>query len=168
MVIDILYHSKERVLEKTKVRLSDFVRDLADTILPRLENTGVTLQLDLPKDRIDINIDKTSLFTAFLGVLENAVDACIAVTDKQKMGRIDFKADPDKDTVVFTITDNGKGLSKEQQDMIFSLFYSEKGSQGTGLGLFIAQKSIEQHSGTIQVHSKQGAFTQFIITLPLD
>ena len=51
---------------------------------------------------------------------------------------------------------------------MFSLFFSSKGIQGTGLGLFIANKIVDKHGGTIKVESEPGHGTRFLIRLPLD
>ncbi len=70
--------------------------------------------------------------------------------------------------VQFTIQDNGKGLSDDEKEKIFDLFYSSKGNKGTGLGLFIASRTIQQHGGDIRVESEKNYFTRVIITLPIN
>ena len=49
---------------------------------------------------------------------------------------------------------------------MFSLFYSDKGNKGTGLGLFIAQRSVKKHQGVIHIDSIPGEFTEFTIAIP--
>ncbi|MCG8567481.1 MAG: HAMP domain-containing histidine kinase, partial [Desulfobacterales bacterium] len=67
-----------------------------------------------------------------------------------------------------SIRDNGTGLSRAYAREVFSLFYSNKGRTGTGLGLFIAHRSVKQHNGEIRINSTPGEFTEFIITLPTE
>jgi signal transduction histidine kinase len=69
--------------------------------------------------------------------------------------------------ILFKIRDNGKGLAKNFQKEVFSLFYSDKGKKGTGLGLFIAQRAVKQHKGMIKIDSNPGEFTQVSVSLPI-
>jgi signal transduction histidine kinase len=57
-------------------------------------------------------------------------------------------------------------MSKEVQSKLFTSFFSTKGAKGTGLGLLVTHKLIEEHQGTIQVASQLGQGTTFTIRLP--
>ncbi len=73
----------------------------------------------------------------------------------------------DKETLS-KIRDNGKGLARKYQKEVFSLFYSDKGNKGTGLGLFIAQRSVKQHNGVIKINSIPGhQYTEFAVAIPV-
>ncbi len=65
------------------------------------------------------------------------------------------------------VADNGIGMDRETREKIFSLFFSSKGLKGTGLGLFISNKIVEKHGGTIEVDSEPGRGTRFIVRIPL-
>ena len=67
----------------------------------------------------------------------------------------------------FDVRDNGSGMSAEVKSRLFSSFFSTKGPQGTGLGLLVTSKLIEEHKGTIQVESEPSEGTTFTIRLPL-
>ena len=58
------------------------------------------------------------------------------------------------------------GMDRETRGKLFTLFFSSKGSKGTGLGLFISQKIIDQHGGSIHVASVPGHGSQFVIKIP--
>jgi two-component system sensor histidine kinase HydH len=64
------------------------------------------------------------------------------------------------------VADNGKGISAPQRESIFEPFYTTR-SDGTGLGLTIVKKIVEQHDGRIEVESEEGMGTRFTILLPL-
>ena len=66
------------------------------------------------------------------------------------------------------VEDNGMGMDQETREKIFSLFFSSKGIKGTGLGLFISNKIVDKHGGTIEVDSEPGRGTRFLVRLPLD
>ena len=75
--------------------------------------------------------------------------------------------DGDGGTVV-EVADNGPGIPQEVQDKIFEDFFSTKGSEGTGLGLLVAQKVVEEHGGTITFDSEEGKGTTFRAVIPAD
>ena len=68
--------------------------------------------------------------------------------------------------IVFDVKDNGVGMDRATSKNIFSLFFSSKGDKGTGLGLFISNKIIRQHGGTIEVKSEPGAGTHMCVKIP--
>ncbi len=162
MVLDILYHTKKREPDRTAVLLNDLVREIASIIKPKAEKENVQLEIDCPENDISLYIDKTAIFSAFMSILENAVEACTS-----RKGLVRFAIEIKAPRIIFSIKDNGKGIEESKKDKLFDLFYSDKGNKGTGLGLFIASRSIKQHNGTITVKSKLNQYTEFIITLPL-
>jgi signal transduction histidine kinase len=68
----------------------------------------------------------------------------------------------------FEVQDNGAGMRQETQDKLFSSFFSTKGGRGTGIGLLVTKKLIEEHGGTIQFTSQPGEGTTFILRLPFE
>ncbi len=168
MVLDILFHSKKRTPEMQPVSVFDFIQELVTTVDPRIQKAGIELILDTPKPSTGfyVMMDKTMLFGACLAILENAVDACIRVKNDRENLTIQIQVMETSHQVLFTFKDNGNGLDKEYREKIFSLFYSDKGNKGTGLGLFIARRSVQQHQGEIHVDSVPGKFTEFTIAIP--
>jgi signal transduction histidine kinase len=67
---------------------------------------------------------------------------------------------------VIHVTDNGCGMPDQVKQNLFKKFYSTKGSEGTGLGLVVTKKIIEEHGGRIQVYSRLGEGTSFQIEIP--
>ena len=68
--------------------------------------------------------------------------------------------------MVVVVEDNGVGMDRETREKLVSLFFSSKGHRGTGLGLFIANKSVDKHGGSITVDSEMGRGSRFVIALP--
>jgi signal transduction histidine kinase len=68
--------------------------------------------------------------------------------------------------VQFDIIDNGIGMDSQTRDKIFTLFFSSTANRGTGLGLFIANKIVCQHGGSIRVDSKVGQGSRFSVKIP--
>jgi signal transduction histidine kinase len=68
--------------------------------------------------------------------------------------------------VRFEVEDNGIGMEQETREKAFSLFFSSKGSEGTGLGLFVANKIATSHGGSIRIVSTVGEGTRFLVSIP--
>lgn len=167
MVLDILFHSKTRDLELRQEDVFDFIQEITTALDPKMKKNRIVLDLDIPKPGTLVTMDKVVLMPAFLAILENAIDACAAAGKEKTDLAIRIKAFTDGRQAVFKIRDNGTGLDRAYKKEIFSLFYSDKGKKGTGLGLFIAKRAVKQHNGTILVDSQVGAFTEFTVSLPL-
>ena len=93
------------------------------------------------------------------------MEACIEDHTRDSH-RIDFAVRAQGDDVLFGISDNGPGMDTDQVRDAFIIFYSSKGGKGTGLGLFITKKVIQQHGGRISLESTPGQGTTFRITIP--
>jgi len=78
--------------------------------------------------------------------------------------RTEYSAE--KSTVWISVEDNGPGIPVEEMDQLFSPFVSTKKSRGTGLGLPVSQKIIQEHGGRILVHSDPGSGSRFTLELP--
>jgi signal transduction histidine kinase len=68
--------------------------------------------------------------------------------------------------IVFEIADNGLGMDQETKNNLFTLFFSSKGSRGTGIGLFVSHHVITQHHGRISVESEFGKGTRIQVEIP--
>ena len=72
------------------------------------------------------------------------------------------------EVIMLTVRDEGVGISSENQERLFTPFFTTKRPKsGSGLGLSICHKIIEEHHGRIEVESEEGKFTEFRIILPL-
>ncbi len=70
------------------------------------------------------------------------------------------------DSIKFEIADNGTGMTEEVQDKLFERFFSTKGPKGTGLGMLVTRKIVDEHGGTISFESSPGKGTTFTISFP--
>jgi|GEM_PF-1645854 len=110
-------------------------------------------------------IDVKQFKQVLLNLINNAMDA-IKVSDNRKNGIISIDICHLYNNVEVHITDNGSGIEKASIENIFTPFYTTK-ERGTGVGLAVCQRIINEHNGKIEVHSQIGKGTTFIITLPL-
>ena len=165
MVMDILFYAKERNLSWERVNVLSFAKEVTLTVAPKIKKQGVELVCEFDPSLDEFEIDPGSVHAALINILDNAVDACVN-DPSEKEHQIHFTVKADIDDIVFVISDNGIGMDAETREKIFTLFFSSKGKKGTGLGLFISDRIIKQHGGTIAVSSAPGKGSRFSIKIP--
>ena len=165
MVLDILYYTKERELNWEPVDIIEFSNQLIEAIKPKVETYRIDFDWEIDQSLGSLEIDPEVVNAALLNILENSVDACLDDKSKNKTHKIIFRVIESEDRIIFEITDNGHGMDRYTRENLFTLFFSSKGHRGTGLGLYIANQIIEQHSGTIEVESERGEGACFRIKL---
>ncbi len=135
-----------------------------------LESTLIMLK-NVLKNKIEVELNLGNIPTVlcypgrlnqvFLNILTNAKDAII---DK---GKIFIKTWNDNNNIYISIKDTGKGIEESVKEKIFEPFYTTKEvGKGTGLGLSISYGIIKNHNGKIDVFSKVGEGTEFVISIP--
>ncbi|THB74570.1 MAG: PAS domain-containing protein [Desulfobacteraceae bacterium] len=167
LVLDILYYTKIRKMEWGNHSARKFVEDTIGIVASKAEkhNIRIETKLDISTDDDLFEVDESSLQQAMVNILENAVEACVD-NPEEKNSYILFHTKVFEEKILFTIQDNGPGVSKEDLKNIFTIFFSSKGNKGTGLGLYIANKVISQHLGEIKVMSTVNKGTKFLIRIP--
>jgi len=165
MVLDILFYAKERDIKWEQVDVLSFANEVALVVEPKIQSQNIEFVFDFDSTLGEFEIDAGFVHSALINIIENAVDACIK--DKSKIShKIIFSVNHDKNHIIFDVIDNGIGMDKETKEKIFTLFFSSKGSKGTGLGLFISNNIIKQHGGKIKIRSTLGEGTKFNIKIP--
>jgi signal transduction histidine kinase/FixJ family two-component response regulator/molybdopterin converting factor small subunit len=165
LVLEILFFAKERKLRCEKIEINRFVQDVVATIQPNIKAKGIDIICNIESSIGHFEIDPDTIRSALINILENALDACLEDKSKQSH-KIIFAVTSEKDNIIFEIKDNGIGMDKETIESLFTLFFSSKGSKGTGLGLFIANNFVQQHNGEIKVDSTIGKGSIFTIIIP--
>jgi signal transduction histidine kinase/FixJ family two-component response regulator len=165
LVQDILFFTKERELNRNRIDVVNFAFEVASTVESKIKPAGIQLVCDVDESIGNLEIDSSVVRLALINILENALDACVE-DSADKSHKIVFAAKQEDKDVIFEVKDNGVGMDRETKESLFTLFFSSKGNKGTGLGLFIANKIIDQHGGKITVESTFGQGSNFRITLP--
>ena len=165
LVLDILYYAKARALTRDSLEVAHFVRDLELIVRPRVERQGAVFRTMLCSGLGAFEVDETALSSALVNLLENGADAC--AMDTAKDGHfVSLSVCANEQEVTFRIEDNGVGMDRETSQKMFTLFFSSKGTKGTGLGTYIAGQVVEEHGGRIEVDSEPGRGTRVSVTLP--
>lgn len=163
-VLDILYYAKKRELNWKTVDGARFTMDLYASFAGKAQMKNVIIDLDMAAILGTFQADGTILASALGNLLENAIDAC--ASNEPGEGRVTLKAYSDADQIAFRISDNGIGMDRERREKLFTLFFSSKGSSGTGIGLFVAHEIVQQHGGSIAVESVLGEGSTFTVCIP--
>ena len=166
MVMDILFYAKERDLRLERIDVRNFVEAIAAELEPKMKHQKIEFIRNFNANLGEFEVDETYVHSALMNIIENAIDACAKDTSR-KFHKIVFEVRQSKEQVVFDVFDDGIGMAPETQEKLFTPFFSSKGDKGTGLGLFISNAIIQQHSGEIIVKSTPGKETLFRIKIPI-
>ena len=159
-VTNFLRFAKPDPILPQKFRLSELFNEIVNQYTAKLSMENISVSLSIDYD-IEVVWDKNQIRQVILNLLENAKDAI------EKEGTIKIsisKLNEVERDIEIRISDNGKGIPEEIRNKIFNLYYTTKAS-GTGIGLSIVQKIIDEHNGVIFVESA-GIGTTFILQLP--
>lgn len=148
-------------VQMQSIDLGELVADVCDHFYAMATQKNIKLTLDMPEDILNIQGDEIKLIEIFSNLIKNAMEA---ISDD---GNIWITLHKRNEHAEVIIEDDGCGMSNEQLKNVFKPFVTYKPT-GTGLGLPIVASIIEQLNGSIQVKSKVGVGTKFIVMLPLD
>jgi signal transduction histidine kinase len=167
VALDLLNYAKERELDYHLCDPNRPAREVIDLMLAQARENDVSLEIESNESLPQVWFDPEGIHRCLLNLVTNAIDACINVDSIQSHGNVVLRVLKTENWAVeFQVVDNGCGMDKEISGKIFQRFFSTKGSRGTGLGLMITKKIIDEHEGLIEFDSKKGKGTKFIIKLP--
>ena len=164
VILNMLAFSKPRQPLLQKVDVNQILNECVELVTPHVEEHRAAIMTDLA-DLPPTPADPGALHQAFLNFLTNALDALEGNDGGVITVRSEF--DPLSRQIVIHVIDNGVGMGPAELSRIFEVFYTTKGHKGTGLGLAVAKKVIDEHGGSIDVQSAPGQGTTFIVALPL-
>jgi signal transduction histidine kinase len=164
MVSDILYYAKDRVPTWETLAAPEVAKDACSLLARRAQEQEVDLSCAIDEDAGELEADSQAIRALLANLLENSLDACRMDQNKAEH-RVTLRLRGFPDHVEFEVEDTGIGMDQEALDKAFTLFYSSKGT-GTGLGLFISDKIAQAHGGSIELESKPGVGTRFVVRLP--
>ena len=156
---DLLVYAKMDELRIDGFDLPSLVRDVL-TSLP-VKQKDIEMDFDMP-GRLSVMSDKEKLRQIIYNLLQNSIDAIDAI---EGSGKISVSVKRDKDSIIISISDNGRGIAPGELGKIFSPFYTTK-AKGTGLGLAIVDKLVKVLGGTVRIESSHGKYTTVIVDLP--
>lgn len=156
--------------EFKRININTILEEILELLENQFKKNNIRLTTKFTPETF-INGDSGQLSQAFLNIILNAIQAMPSggeiiiksdIGEVIKLGQAKTKGTP---TIFVEITDNGPGIPEENLKNLFDPFYTTKES-GTGMGLAITLRIIEEHSGSIKVRSQVGKGTTFLILLP--
>ncbi len=163
-VLDISAYEKQKVsLNKEEVFLADTIEEVADRF--RFQKTEVIISTHLDK-QVSIWADRMHFGNLINNLLDNAIKYC------DQKAEIEIHFEKKAKEAIIRIKDNGIGISKDHQKLIFDQFYRVPNNhihtvKGFGLGLNYVQHVVAQHEGQLGLKSKLGEGSEFTIQLPI-
>jgi PAS domain S-box-containing protein len=157
----LLAFSRKRPVEHTHLALDEVIAD-QQRMLGRLLGEDIELVVELGGGEARVRADRGQLEQIVLNLCVNARDAIPGG------GRIDVVTRIAGGTVVLEVSDTGTGMSAETRERIFEPFFTTKGlDRGTGLGLSTVYGIVTASGGAIDVQSREGRGTRFVVELPI-
>ena len=157
----MLDFSKDREPAYEEADLLPHMKNVFELAALRAAKRDIDMVFDFHSDTPKIMCDPTAIHRAILNLMTNALDAVPKGT-----GRIKLEVFPENQEqgIAICVSDNGPGIPEDLAQSIFTAFVSTKNTKGTGLGLAVTKKVVDEHRGTIDVESSPTG-TKFVIRL---
>lgn len=156
---EFLRYVRTPKLNLRRTDLNGFLQNVVDFCTPEAQEKGISLRFYPGQDIGKLNIDINLLRAAMVNLIKNAREACSegdqVMVSTQRQG----------EDVLVQVTDTGPGMDEEQRQHAFKPYFSTK-KNGTGLGLPITLRIVEEHGGSMDLSAEKGRGTQFTIRLP--
>lgn len=130
-----------------------------------LRKCGISVRHDVPS-MPPVRGDAKQLEIVFVNLIKNAAEAMAHNPSKALARELSLKGREHGEWIELRVKDSGPGIRKTDFSHMFQAYFTTKGAQGTGMGLFLCQQVIKAHGGTIEVDSEEGLGTEFVIRLP--
>jgi PAS domain S-box-containing protein len=164
LVRGFLNYSKQRVLKVEPSDPAEIAREVYELYEAATKEIGVTLNLEIDEPFENADLEPAGIHTCLANLVSNAIDAC-ELSDKEHC-EITLRVKEIDGTIIYEVEDQGCGMDPEVKDKVFRSFFTTKGLKGTGLGLLVTRKTVEEHGGRISVDSVPGEGSIFRIELP--
>ena len=161
VIEDYLQFARLPKLQRQPVILNAFLENKLSFLASELEREKIKLRTHLDPGLPTMHADAGQLWQALLNLIRNSRQAMV------DGGEITVGTWRDGRRILLRVTDNGKGMTKEQLEHLFVPFFTTK-KEGTGLGLALVQQIVTEHGGHVECESVAGQGSTFTIYLPLE
>jgi signal transduction histidine kinase len=163
---DVISYSRNARLDvkQTQIKLKSLVQEILDHIsnLDNFHKIKFDIQVD---EHVVIDSDETRVKIILNNLLSNAVKFQRFGEERMPLVRVSYWYENAQHHI--KVSDNGHGISEEYQDKIFNMFYrANVTSDGSGLGLYILKETLKKLQGDVEVTSKEGVGSEFIVSFP--
>ena len=155
---NFLRFSRPEPIHKQIFELNDLIKEIEQQYSLMLKDKSIEFVVEQNWNG-NVNWDKNQIKQVLINLIQNSIEAI------KKDGKLSIKIFNENNLVTITFSDTGPGISENDLERIFDLYFTTK-AEGTGIGLSIIQRIVSEHNGLITVESKEGEGTSFIIKLP--
>ncbi len=158
--------SKPGQVQLEAVNLSKILLDSLGLLDHLLRKTNTRVRTEFPAVISPIRGDAKQLEIVFVNLIKNATEAMALHSSAGLSRELWLKGHEDGNWVVVSVKDTGPGIKRTDFGHLFEAYFTTKGGEGTGMGLFLSRQVIKAHGGQIDVKSDEGKGTEFVIRLP--
>jgi signal transduction histidine kinase len=160
---DLLQFARPGQPKKAVIDVAELLEDTVQLLAAGFARRNISVEVSTAPDLPQCLIDPAQIRQVLVNLVNNAGEAI------ESGGRIRVRCTgfPEGSGVIIAVEDDGPGIPLERQEQIFGPFYTTK-VHGTGLGLAVARTLVEEHGGTLEVDSRPGEGSTFLIVLPSD
>jgi two-component system sensor histidine kinase HydH len=164
-ITELLNYARPTTLKKEKINLGDLVSSSLKLVSSDAQALGVKTSLEIDSEVPEIEADMDRINQVLLNLYLNGLQA-MEDSDREKELKVSVQSDDKEGGVRIEVQDNGQGIPQEFIDKVLDPYFTTK-SEGTGLGLALAYKIIDEHNGTIRFKSTEGQGTVVSVTIPV-
>ena len=155
-----LNYARFRALQANLCHPADIVSEVIESFTAKAEEKHIRLAFKMQNSIAPAPFDYEKIHEALTNLIGNAIDAFDGMDDNRKKC-ITVNLYEEEGAIYIEVKDNGCGIDAEQKKRLFHKFFTTKGLEGTGLGLLMTQKIIQEHGGNISVISKKSEGSTF-------
>ncbi len=164
-VKNFLHFARGRRIKASMGDPASVAAEVAEQYRVKAQQNGIAMDLDMQPDVEQASIDYESLHDSLTNLVGNAIDACV-MTEEGKDTAITVGFREKDGVLIYEVKDTGCGMDDNTRKKVFSRFFTTKGENGTGIGLLMTKKIIQEHGGYLELDSELGKGTTFRICLP--
>ena len=163
LVKDMLAYCRKSPPRREPLDIGGLLQETVLMVEESASQKGIEMSLALSAQLPKPNADPTGMKRVVLNLLTNAIEACAEGCSVGLLASIDES----KKALRISVEDDGPGMAEDVKKRLFEPFFTTKGSRGTGLGLALVKKVMEEHHGSVEVESEPGRGTAFHLFLPV-
>ena len=165
--LDLLDYAKPAAIELKIEDPNVPAKEVIDLMSAVGKEMGVQLEFQDCPELEPFAFDPEGIHRCLMNLVSNALDACAECDASERPREILLKVQKAKGwAVTYRVEDNCSGMDEAVKDSLFQSFFSTKGKQGTGIGLMLTKKIVDEHKGVIDVETNEDEGSVFIIKLP--
>ncbi len=165
---NMLELSKERIPHYSLNNINQIIMEIIDLYSEKAKINNIVFESMLDENIPEFYFDPEGIYRCLLNLVANGFDAINGVDFPKIIIKSTVLSNGGIKKVVVETIDNGTGMSEEiKEKIMMSKFFSTKGSAGTGLGLHVVRKIINEHNGDLDIKSAPGEGSTFTISLPM-